>query len=53
MKTLIAIMLSLGSGAAVGAAVVVGVQTVADPDRGVVEETSQGTPNVMVYGDRS
>ncbi len=48
MKTLIGILLSLGSGAAVGAVAVVGVQAVADPDRGVVEQSE--TITVLDYG---
>jgi hypothetical protein len=50
MKTLIAVLISLGGGAVLGVAAVSGVQASLDPDSGI--ETSNQTINVLDYGDR-
>ena len=50
MKTLIGILIALSGGAAVGAVAVVGVQAIADPDNGVVEQSEQ--IDVLDYGTR-
>jgi alcohol dehydrogenase class IV len=51
MKTLIAVLISLGGGSALGVAAVAGVQASLDPDNGV--ETANQTINVLDYGDRN
>jgi hypothetical protein len=51
MKTLIAVLISLSGGTALGVAAVAGVQASLDPD-GTVEQGNQ-TINVLDYGDRS
>lgn len=51
MKTLIAVLISLGGGAALGTAAVAGVQATLDPDNGI--QTSNETINVLDYGDRN
>jgi hypothetical protein len=51
MKTLIAVLISLSGGTALGVAAVVGVQASLNPDR-TVEQGNQ-TINVLDYGDRS
>jgi hypothetical protein len=50
MKTLIAVLISLGGGTALGVAAVAGVQASLDPDRAV--EQGNQTINVLDYGDR-
>jgi hypothetical protein len=50
MKTLIAVLISLGGGTALGVAAVVGVQASLDPDSGI--ETTNETINVLDYGNR-
>ena len=51
MKTLIAVLIALSGGTALGVAAVAGVQAAFDPDSGI--ETSNQTINVLDYGDRS
>jgi hypothetical protein len=51
MKTLIAVLISLGSGAGLGVAAVVGVQAALDPDQ-AVEQSSPHPINVLDYGNR-
>ena len=50
MKTLIAVLISLGGGTALGVAAVAGVQASLDPDNGI--ETTNETINVLDYGNR-
>jgi hypothetical protein len=52
MKTLVAVLISLGGGATLGVAAVAGVQAAMDPDRGTIEQADQGPINVLVYGER-
>jgi hypothetical protein len=51
MKTLIAVLIALSGGTALGVAAVAGVQASLDPDSGI--ETSNQTINVLDYGDRN
>ena len=51
MKTLIAVLISLGGGGALGVAAVAGVQASLDPDSTV--EQSNETINVLDYGARN
>src|SRR3954464_4165867 len=51
MKTVIAVLLALSGGAALGVAAVAGVQASLDPDSGI--ETSNQTINVLDYGARN
>lgn len=51
MKTLIAVLISLSGGAALGVAAVAGVQATMDPDSGI--QTSNQTIDVLDYGTRS
>jgi hypothetical protein len=50
MKTLIAVLISLGGGTVLGVAAVAGVQASLDPDS-TVEQGNQ-TINVLDYGNR-
>jgi hypothetical protein len=51
MKTVIAVLIALSGGAALGVAAVAGVQASLDPDSSI--ETSNQTINVLDYGDRN
>ena len=50
MKTLIAVLISLSGGTALGVAAVAGVQTSMDPDSGI--QTTNETIDVLDYGTR-
>jgi hypothetical protein len=53
VKTIIAVLLSLSGGAAVGAAAVSTVSAVVDTDSGTVEQSeNQVLDEIMVYGAR-
>jgi uncharacterized protein DUF2613 len=52
VKTLLAVLLSLGAGAAVGAAAVAGVTAVVNPDTAAVEQSDQQPVDVLDYGTR-
>jgi hypothetical protein len=51
MKTLIAVLISLGGGTVLGVAAVAGVQASLDPDNSIEEQGNQ-TINVLDYGNR-
>jgi hypothetical protein len=52
MKTLVAALIALGSGTALGVVAVVGVQAAADSDSSVIEQAEPSAINVLEYGQR-
>ncbi len=52
MKTLVAVLISLGGGATLGVAAVLGVQASVTPDSSTLEQSNQGPIDVLNYGDR-
>ena len=54
MKTLIAVLLSLSGGAAVGTAAVAGISAAVNPDSAAVQHMQQTDQpiDVLVYGER-
>lgn len=51
MKTMVAVLIALGGGGAIGVVAVVGVQAALDPDN-AIEQSSNEPINVLEYGTR-